>query len=95
MDIYEIILSFALILVSFALSIASRYVRSRVSEASWSNAAAWVDVAVNAAEQVFKGIPESGSEKFEYVFELLKELDISDSEKNMLIEASVKKMNDK
>lgn len=92
MEFGEIIISFLMVLLSLALAVASKYVRTRVSESAWNDAVMWVELAVKAAEQVFKDIPDSGAEKYEYAFDMLSDLDLSDGEKNMLIEAAVGKM---
>lgn len=92
LNITEMIMGFVMLIVSFALSMLIRYIKSAVSESAWQDAVAWVELAVSAAEQMYKGVPKSGDKKYEYAYDMLKDLDIDDAQKNMLIEAAVKKL---
>lgn len=59
-----------------------------------SNVKFWVDMAVLAAEQLFKDIPKSGEAKKDYVIEFLatKGIVLTSEELNIMIEAAVKEM---
>ncbi|NLD88316.1 MAG: holin [Clostridiales bacterium] len=88
MNFSEIIIAFVTVLASFALTILSRYVRSKVSAADWSNAIFWVKAAVAAAEQLYGA--GKGEKKREYVRNAIDFLELGEEEKEILIESAVR-----
>lgn len=88
MNFSEIIIAFVTVLASFALTILSRYVRSKVSAADWSNAIFWVKAVVAAAEQLYGA--GKGEEKREYVRNAIDFLELGEEEKEILIESAVR-----
>ena len=70
------------------------YIKSKTTEKQRDNIYFWVQVAVNAAEQIYaeKGM---GVVKKKYVVEYLrnKNINISEEDLNILIEAAVKELN--
>jgi hypothetical protein len=70
------------------------YIRSKTSAQQQENIKFWVNVAVDAAEQIFLN-PKMGTTKKEYVLKFLKEkgFNVSETDLDTLIEAAVLELN--
>lgn len=70
------------------------YIKSKTTEKQRNDITFWVQVAVSAAEQIYREKGQGGIKK-QYVVDFLidKGINISMSELNILIEASVKELN--
>jgi hypothetical protein len=90
--IFEAIIALAAAIVT---SLLIPYIRSRTTAEQQENINAWVQIAVTAAEQIFKGSGR-GAEKYEYVIEFLADKGFNLDEKtvDVLIEAAVKALNE-
>ena len=71
------------------------WIKSRTTAAQREEIDAWVQIAVTAAEQIYKGSGR-GEEKKEYVLDFLrgKGFDVDTASINLMVESAVKNMND-
>lgn len=70
------------------------YVRTRTTKEQRENMLSWAELAVYAAEEIYKLMPKSGKEKHKLVEDYLKEhFKLSDEQIDIIIRAIVNKMN--
>lgn len=70
------------------------YIKSRTTQAQQENIKVWVDIAVQAAEQIMNS-PGLGENKKVFVLNFFRNrgIDLTDDQLNMLVEAAVYQMN--
>ncbi len=72
------------------------YLKSKMTAEELQTAQMWVEIAVTAAEQLYKGQSQAGQSKYQYVANFLTShgIDLTETQLKLLIESAVKVMND-
>lgn len=94
-NITSIVQAVITLIVAIVATVVVPYIKSKTSAQKQEDLAALVEIAVQAAEQIYTG-PGRGAEKKTYVLEWLKNrnIDISSSEVDAMIEAAVYALKD-
>ena len=89
MNATEIFVAVIELLVAFAVALLIPWIKTRIASDKLETALAYVDIFVEAAEQVFE--ITDGEEKFAFVFDKLREkgIELDDDELEAAIESAV------
>lgn len=89
-DLTQVIVAIIGLLATVLTTVCIPYIRSITSSEKYNHLQVWVTVAVEAAEQIFKGTG-LGSQKKEYVLKFLEEkgFKIDEKELDIMIESAV------